>query len=86
MKILGVLLIVVGLVLAVWLAIFVMLYGGIMQAINNWDTNTAAAVWGVIRAFFFEFGFVPGAILVVVGTAVVSHEPVRRFHFRRYRR
>ncbi len=73
MKILtGFLLIVVGIAAGVYLPLVFMLYGGIMQAIENWGLNNSLVVWGIIRAIFFEFGFFPACILVVVGYGLLS--------------
>jgi len=68
MKVLGVLLIFVGVVggiaLAAWLGGYVMLYNGIVGAI----VAGQAAVWpamagSIIKAVFFEFGVGAGAIV-----------------------
>ena len=56
-----------GLALAAWLSIYVMLYGGIMAAIDNWGSDTGATVWGIIRAVLFECGLIPGYILIAIG-------------------
>ena len=55
-----------GLALAFYLAIYVMLAGGIIQAIDGWG-DTSAVTWGIIKAIFFELGLIPGAILVWLG-------------------
>lgn len=68
----GALLILGGWGLMGWLGIKVMLYGGIMAAINNWETNNSATVWGIIRAFLFEFGLIPGAFMVLWGVQVIQ--------------
>ncbi len=51
-----------------YIAIYLMLYGGIMQAINNWGINNGAVVWGIIRAIFCELGTIPAILL---GTGLV---------------
>lgn len=65
--IIGLLLVIGGIVLTIWLALIFMLYGGIMQAINCWGVNNSAVVWGIIRAIFFEVGLIPGYIMVAFG-------------------
>ncbi len=47
-----------GLGLSLFVAFYVLLYGGIMQAINNWSINNSLFVIGIIRAIFFELGFI----------------------------
>lgn len=61
-NVLGLLLILGGVAFVVWLGLYVMLYGGVMAAINNWGVDNGAVVRGIIRAVFFEvagFVFVP---------------------------
>lgn len=60
----GVTLILAGVSLAGYLGIYLMLYGGIMGAITGWGVNNSAVVWGIIRAVLFEFGLVPGILLI----------------------
>ena len=64
--VIGILLIIAAVVLGFWLTLRVMLYGGIMQAIDNWGVDNPAVVWGIIRAFFFEVGVVPSYILCLI--------------------
>ena len=59
-------LIVSGFVLSAWLAGYVMLYGGIVSAINH---ITAGAI---LRVLFFEAGLIPGYILVFIGLAILK--------------
>lgn len=66
-KLIGLSMIVGGVALSVWLALIVMLYGGIMSAIENWGTNNSAVVWGIIRAVLCEFGVLPGYVLIFAG-------------------
>ena len=61
------LMIVVGAVSMVYLALYVMLYGRIMAAINNWGKNNSAVVWGIIRAVLFECGATPGLVVCYIG-------------------
>lgn len=69
-NLLGISLIVVGVILGIYVSFWVMLYGGIMQAINNWDVDNSAVVWGIIRAVFFELGGLPGTLLAVIGYGI----------------
>jgi len=65
--IIGILLILAGITLAIWLSIYVMLYGGIMAAIDNYEVDQSAFVWAIIRGALFEFGIIPGYILGCIG-------------------
>lgn len=56
-----------GITLAIWLGFVVMLYGGIMAAVNNFSTDNSAVVWGIIRAVFFMAGIALGAIFIKIG-------------------
>ena len=64
--------IIAGIVMAIWLPLVVMLYGGIMQAIENWGINNSAVVWGIIRAVLCEFGAIPGGLLIIAGIGVLE--------------
>lgn len=70
--IVGFVLIIGGIVLGVWLCLWVLLYGGIMQAVENWGTNNSAVVWGIIKAVFFEVGMIPAYISIVFGSAMLQ--------------
>jgi hypothetical protein len=72
LAILGVLLIVGAIGLGVWLCLYVLLYGGIMQAINNWGVDTPAVVWGIIRAVFFQMGAIPAYLMGLLGMVFVG--------------
>ncbi|KKK74457.1 hypothetical protein LCGC14_2883560, partial [marine sediment metagenome] len=58
-KAIGVVLIVASIVFGIWLCLWVMLYGGITQAVENSQVNNSAVVWGIIRAIFFGIGIIP---------------------------
>ena len=64
----GLMLIIGGIAFAAWLGGYVMLYGGIVSAI---DHVTAGAI---IRALFFEAGFIPGWLLIVLGVTLIEDE------------
>lgn len=72
MKLFGLLLIIIGIVLGMWLGVVVMLYGGIMQVVTNWNVDTSLVVWGIIRAIFFEIGLYIGWFVVLIGAAIVA--------------
>ena len=68
---LGILIIFASIILGIWLSIAVMLVGGIQQAIVGFQTaNTAMATWGIIRALFFELGFLPTWIGFFLGIMI----------------
>lgn len=68
----GLLFVVIGIVLVVYLPLVYLLYGGIMQAVSNWGLDNSLVVWGILRVVFFEFGVVPGFILIAVGMSLLS--------------
>jgi len=72
MKVLGVLLILAAIALVGYLGVYVMLYGGVTQAIVNWHANNSAVIWGIVMAVFFWVTLIPGAIIALVG--VVASE------------
>ena len=69
---LGLICIVGGFALSLYLSIYVMLYGGIMMAVNNSGVDNSAVVWGIIRAVCFEFGLIPGAMVVQIGSFILT--------------
>ncbi len=60
-----------AIVLGFYLCIVVMLYRGIMQAVENWGINNSLVVWGIIRAVFFEIGAIPSYIMIVIGSVLM---------------
>lgn len=66
-KVFGLIFVIGGLAFAIWLGPVVMLYGGIMQAVNNLNVNNSAVVWGVIRAVCVMAGVAPGAVIAKIG-------------------
>lgn len=64
--ILGWVVLLIAIALGYWLPLRTMLYGGIMQAIENWQVDNPAVVWGIIRAALFSFGFIPTVILAKI--------------------
>ena len=53
-------LIILSLIFSLWLAIGVMLVGGIEQVVIGAQINNGSMIaWGIVRALFFEFGFLP---------------------------
>ena len=65
--ILGLILVVASIALGIWLCLWVMLYGGIMQAVENFGTDNSATVWGIIKAVFSSLGMIPGYFGVLFG-------------------
>lgn len=59
-KILAAMIFIASLIFSFWLAIGVMLVGGIQQAIVGFQIADAGmAAWGIVRALLFEMGFLP---------------------------
>ena len=70
-KILAIIISLLGIGLGLYLGVYVLLYGGIMQIINNIDPlNTSQLVWGIIRALFCELGIIPVYIGMVIGSSI----------------
>lgn len=68
----GVVIILASIALGIWLSLFVMLYGGIMSAIENWGIDNSAVVWGIIRAVFCEVGIIPAYIFAAIGVGIIQ--------------
>ena len=62
------LLIIVGLIISLYLTIYVMFIGGIKQIINY--KNSFDIVFGVLRIVFCEIGFVPFALNLIIAKIV----------------
>jgi len=69
-KILGGAIIGTGFAFGLFLAVYVMLYCGIMQAVNNWGVDNSLVVFGIIRAAVSELGMVPGYLICALGVFV----------------
>ena len=70
--IIGIVVALASICFGVWLSIWVMLVGGITQAIDCWGVDTSATVWGIVRAVFFEMGFLVSYIGVFIGVLIWS--------------
>lgn len=68
--VIGIFMMVIGIALAVYLSLYIMLYGGIMQAVNAWGVNNSDVVWGIIRAVFFEVGAIPSAFIFLIAIEI----------------
>ncbi len=73
LRLIGVLLFFGGIFLALWLGFYIMLYGGVMLAIDNWGVDTASVVWGIIMAVFFKLGLVAGGIVCFIGISMAAY-------------
>lgn len=70
MKWFGILVFLIGLAFSIYLSLYVMLFGGIVQAINAYQcdpVDSASMAMGIIRAVFFQIGAFPGAVLCFFG-------------------
>lgn len=61
-------------VFSLWLCLWVMLYGGIMHAIENWGINNSAVAWGIIRAIFSGIGAIPGYIVCALVMVLLEND------------
>ena len=67
----GFILVVSGDIFALYLSLYVMLYGGIMAIVDNWDVNNSAVVWGILQAWFCAVGAIPGIVMAYVGLLIM---------------
>ena len=73
-KIVGVFLIFAGFAFGLWLCLYVMLYGGIMEAITHWGTDHSAVVWGIMMVVFCPITGLPAYVLIVCGLALIDDD------------
>ena len=67
-KIVGILLIILGIALGTYISLYLMLYGGICQIINGINPLVAKDIAiGIIRIIFCEIGALPGLVLITIG-------------------
>lgn len=71
-RVVGIVLILASIAFGLWFCLWVMLYGGLMQAVENWGLNNSAVVWGIIKAIFFSIGMIPAYIGVCIGMSLVE--------------
>lgn len=69
-KIIATFIVLAGIAFGVYLCLYVMLYGGIMQAVENWGIDNSKVVWGIIRAVLFEVGIIPAYIIGFLGVCI----------------
>lgn len=63
-RIIAILIKIVSVLFGIWLSIWIMLFGGIVQAIEGFKIgNTSMGIMGVIKAVFFETGTIPAYVL-----------------------
>ena len=68
--VLGLILAIVGICLAAYLSLYVMLYGGIVSALDGWGVDNEQVAMGIIRAVLFSIGAIPGYLLILTGLAI----------------
>ena len=69
-NVIGWLLVAAGIVLMVWLALWVMFVGGIVQIVDGvkaMPTNGWDIAWGIVKIVFSECGVIPGILVSSVG-------------------
>lgn len=70
-NVIGNLVILASVIFGIWLTIWVMLAGGIMQVVNGAQNGIASDIaWGLIKAIFCEVGMIPMWIGWVVGELI----------------
>ena len=58
-EIIGWVLMLGGVALAIYLMLYIMIYGGFWQLIDNWGDNRSLAMVGLVRILFFPLGVIP---------------------------
>ncbi len=71
-KVIGSILVILGIILGGYLVLYVGLYGGICQIIDGINPVIAKDIaLGIIRILFCELGAIPGIILGYIGIALL---------------
>lgn len=69
----GMLIIILGILISIYLGVYLMLYGGICQIINNINPiNAKEIAIGIIKIIFCEFGILPLYFGVIIGTTLME--------------
>lgn len=72
-KIVGIVLIILGIALGAYISLYLMLYGGICQIINGINPLVAKDIAiGIIRVIFSEIGVIPAYILIAIGIYIIE--------------
>ena len=67
-KILAIIIVILGIALSIYLGVYLMLFGGIMQIINNIDpVNAKEIAMGIIKIIFCELGALPMYLGFAIG-------------------
>lgn len=70
-EIIGALIMIASVILGIWLSVWVMLAGGIIQIVNGVQTGIGSDIaWGIIRILFSEIGSIPMIIGWVIGIVI----------------
>lgn len=67
-NLIGNLIIIASIILGIWLTVWVMLAGGIVQIVNGVQTGLGSDIaWGIIKVIFCEIGIIPTWIGCFIG-------------------
>lgn len=70
-NVLSIIIMIGSIVLGLWLSLGVLLAGGIQQLVVGCQTGDAGMIaWGIVRALFFEMGFIPMWLGIMLGVFV----------------
>lgn len=73
LKFLGAIIIIVSVIVSLYLGVFVMLYGGIVQIINNINPPSASAIAiGILKIIFCELPVVIFVIGYIIGGSLIN--------------
>ena len=72
-NILGLIMILAGVVLGVYVGLWVCLVGGIVDMVNNFPHDVGGVLWGAVKFFFAGMaGYLSAFLLVGPGVAILS--------------
>lgn len=70
-NVIGNLIMIASIVLGVWLSVWVLLAGGIMQIVDGVQTGVDSDIaWGIIKVVFSECGMIPTCIGWIIGALI----------------
>ena len=75
MKVLGILIMIAGILLGIYLGVWVLFIGGIAQIVEGLNpVNAIEIVIGIARVIFCELGAIPAWLGILVGGAMIEME------------
>lgn len=70
-NVIGIIIVILGIALSIYLGVYLMLFGGIVQIINNIDpVNAKEIAIGIIKIIFCELGIIPLYICFIIAASL----------------